>query len=76
MAILKNRQPFYAHVMSPIPLKPESCDKQDGVWIFHSMKDKELWPFFCRDVVKNLKKKENGVEFLDTFGKGEFHHTL
>ena len=44
---------FYDHVMNHVLFEPKSQDKQDGTYMM-----KELWPFFCRDVVKNLKKDD------------------
>ena len=39
---------------------------------------KELWAFFWRAAVKNLKKKENEDDFvsLDAFDDGKFHRML
>ena len=51
MPFQKTGSHFYDHVMNYVPFKPKSHDKQDGAYMI-----KELWPFFCRDVVKKLKK--------------------
>ena len=57
-----------------ISFEPESRVEQDSVYFFVGWKMKELWLFFWRGAVKNLKKMENynDFEFMDFLTKVSF----